>query len=537
MSYMALYRKWRPDNFDDVIGQEHVVKTMKNQIKLGRIAHAYLLCGTRGTGKTSIAKIFAKAVNCQNPIDGNPCNECEVCKLITNKQSMNVVEIDAASNNGVDNIREINEEVKYKPTSGKYKVYIIDEVHMLSTGAFNALLKTLEEPPPHVIFVLATTEPHKILATILSRCQRYDLKRISIDNICQTLTYYMEQEKIDVQEKALRYIAKLADGSMRDGLSILDQCISFYIDQQITLENVLDVLGAVDQDVFYQITKAIYNKDTMECLNIIDKIVVNGRDLSQFILDLINHMRNIVIIQVTDEKDILDMSSENIEKLKEQGKNIQPEIIMKYIKELSLLENQIKYSSQKRILIEVQLIKLCQPKTDYNNSYESLVERINEVEKKIKDGVNVVYSGKEEKTKEEKKTKKPVATRRAAIPEEIEALVKKWDSIRERIKSTSISNYGLFEEIEAGYLEGNVLYLVCPSDVIAKTIGKEERVNFLITMLQELEKKTYNIKVIEKKEFYTLKNDISYDEENKQDDEEDINNIIKNINFNNIEIE
>ena len=241
MSYTALYRKFRPGEFDEVKGQDHIVTTLRNQIETDRIGHAYLFCGTRGTGKTTVAKILAKAVNCEHPVNGNPCNECEICKKINRQASMNVIEIDAASNNGVGNVRDIIEEVQYSPAEGKYKVYIIDEVHMLSTGAFNALLKTLEEPPSYVIFILATTEPHKIPITIHSRCQRYDFHRISIDTIAQRLRELVDREQVEAEDKALRYVAKMADGSMRDGLSLLDQCIAFYLGQKLTYENVLEV--------------------------------------------------------------------------------------------------------------------------------------------------------------------------------------------------------------------------------------------------------------------------------------------------------
>lgn len=257
MSYTALYRKFRPGEFSEVKGQDHIVTTLKNQIKADRIGHAYLFCGTRGTGKTTVAKILAKAVNCEHPVDGGPCNECPTCKSIAAGTSMNVVEIDAASNNGVDNIREIRDEVQYSPTEGKYRVYIIDEVHMLSIGAFNALLKTLEEPPSYVIFILATTEAHKIPVTILSRCQRYDFKRITVDTITDRLKELTDREGVEVEEKALKYIAKSADGAMRDALSLLDQCISFYMGQKLTYENVLEVLGAVDTEVFSQMLRLI----------------------------------------------------------------------------------------------------------------------------------------------------------------------------------------------------------------------------------------------------------------------------------------
>ena len=279
MSYQALYRKFRPQEFEDVKGQEHIVTTLKNQIKAARIGHAYLFCGTRGTGKTTVAKIFAKAVNCENPTDGSPCGKCPTCQAIAEGRSMNVIEIDAASNNGVDNIRQIREEVEYRPTEGKYKVYIIDEVHMLSTGAFNALLKTLEEPPSYVIFILATTEAHKIPITILSRCQRYDFHRISIDTIAGRLSDLMKEEKVEVEEKAIRYVAKAGDGSMRDALSLLDQCIAFHLGEKLTYENVLEVLGAVDTEVFSRLLRQVIEKTVVGAITILDELVDEGREM------------------------------------------------------------------------------------------------------------------------------------------------------------------------------------------------------------------------------------------------------------------
>ena len=294
MSYMALYRKFRPNEFEDVKGQDAIVRTLKNQIEADRIGHAYLFCGTRGTGKTTVAKIFAKAVNCEHPVDGSPCGECAVCKAIAAGNSMNVIEIDAASNNGVDNIREIREEVAYRPTEGRYKVYIIDEVHMLSIGAFNALLKTLEEPPEYVIFILATTEAHKIPVTILSRCQRYDFKRISIETISARLQELINKEGWDVEEKAVRYIARMGDGSMRDALSLLDQCVAFHYGKLLTYENVLDVLGAVDTAVFSKMFGAVCRGNTRECMEELEELVVQGRELGQFVTDFIWYMRNLL---------------------------------------------------------------------------------------------------------------------------------------------------------------------------------------------------------------------------------------------------
>ncbi|MDE7132943.1 MAG: DNA polymerase III subunit gamma/tau, partial [Lachnospiraceae bacterium] len=313
MSYTALYRKFRPDCFEDVKGQEHIVTTLKNQIKAERIGHAYLFCGTRGTGKTTIAKIFAKAVNCEHPVDGSPCGECRACKTIASGASMNVIEIDAASNNGVDNIREIVEEVSYSPAEGKYKVYIIDEVHMLSIGAFNALLKTLEEPPSYVIFILATTEVHKIPITILSRCQRYDFRRITIDTITGRLRELMDTEQIQVEEKALRYVAKTADGSMRDALSLLDQCIAFHFGQELTYDKVLDVLGAVDTEVFGRLLRHVLERNVTGCIELLEEIVMQGRELTQFVTDFTWYLRNLLLVKSSDDiEDVIDVSTDNL---------------------------------------------------------------------------------------------------------------------------------------------------------------------------------------------------------------------------------
>ena len=285
MSYTALYRKFRPSTFADVKGQDHIVITLKNQLRAGRIGHAYLFTGTRGTGKTSVAKILARTVNCENPTEDGPCGECRICRAIAANASMNVIEIDAASNNGVDNIREIVEEVSYSPAEGKYKVYIIDEVHMLSIGAFNALLKTLEEPPSYVIFILATTEVHKLPVTILSRCQRYDFKRISIEALADRMRELTHAENVQVEEKALRYIAKTADGSMRDALSLLDQCIAFHLGHELTYEKVLDVLGAVDTEVFSHLLRYILDRNVLGCVQLLEDIVMQGRELGQFVTE------------------------------------------------------------------------------------------------------------------------------------------------------------------------------------------------------------------------------------------------------------
>ena len=336
MSYTALYRKFRPDNYNDVKGQEHITTTLSNQIVSGRIGHAYLFCGTRGTGKTTVAKIFAKAVNCEHPVNGNPCNECPTCKAISAGISMNVIEMDAASNNGVENIRQIVDEVQYRPTEGRYKVYIVDEVHMLSTSAFNALLKTLEEPPEYVIFILATTEAHKIPITILSRCQRYDFKHISVDVIKDRLKELADIEHMEVEDKALRFIAKTADGSLRDALSLLDQCEAFSIGEALTYDKTLDILGAVDTDVFSNMLRAVISENTVECMKLLEEMISYGRDLSQFVVDFTWYLRNMLLLKTSDDADeIIDMSSERLEALKEEAGMLDVDTIMRYIRILS----------------------------------------------------------------------------------------------------------------------------------------------------------------------------------------------------------
>ncbi len=377
MSYTALYRKWRPERFEDVKGQDAIVKTLKNQIASGRIGHAYLFCGTRGTGKTTVAKIFAKAVNCENPKDGNPCLECASCKAIASASSMNVMEIDAATYNGVDRIRDIVEDVSYSPSFGKYKVYIIDEAHNLSSGAFNALLKTLEEPPEYVIFILATTEVHRILVTIQSRCQRYDFKRIAVDIIVDRLKELMAGESIEASDKALRYIARMADGALRDAISLFDQCNSYYYGQTLSYDMVLEVLGTVDVEIFSELVRDLMTADLKDAMELLENIIIQGRELSQFITDLIWYLRNLLLIKTSDQngiEEILDISSENLKRLKEEAMLLTQETIMRYIRIFSELSGDLKYSSQKRVLIEVAIIKLCKPEME--TDYSSVTERV-----------------------------------------------------------------------------------------------------------------------------------------------------------------
>jgi DNA polymerase-3 subunit gamma/tau len=428
MAYTALYRKFRPDIFEDVKGQDHIVNTLRNQIKADRIGHAYLFTGTRGTGKTTIAKLFAKAVNCENPVDGSPCGNCRSCQTIASGASVNVIEIDAASNNGVDNIREIIDEVAYSPVEGKYKVYIIDEVHMLSIGAFNALLKTLEEPPSYVIFILATTEVHKIPITILSRCQRYDFKRITIDTIADRLRELMDKEQVQVEDKALKYIAKTADGSMRDALSLLDQCIAFHFGEELSYDKVLDVLGAVDTEVFARLLELIREHNVTGCISLLEEVVMQGRELTQFVADITWYLRNLLLAKTSDGdiEDVIDMSSDNLERLKSEASQMDAEDIMRYIRIFSELSGQIKYATQKRILIEMTLIKLCKPAMETTN--DAVVARVKDLEEKIEKGVVLSAPNAIQSTQTEvEKKNQPIMPK--AVPDDIQRVVANWAGI------------------------------------------------------------------------------------------------------------
>ncbi len=446
MAYTALYRKFRPQTFDDVKGQDHIVTTLRNQIASGRVGHAFLFTGTRGVGKTTAAKLLARAVNCEHPVNGDPCGECPMCKAILAGTSMNVIEIDAASNNGVDNIREIVDEVQYSPTEGKYKVYIIDEVHMLSTGAFNALLKTLEEPPAYVIFILATTEVHKIPITILSRCQRYDFRRATIDEIAARLRTLVDTEGVKAEDKALRYIATAADGSFRDGISLLDQCISFYLGQELTYDNVLEVLGTVDVSTFSGLLKAIRAEDVNAALAILEEVVAKGRELTQFTVDFTWYLRNLLVAKVSgDMAAINDIPTDYLPQFTEEVNANSEETLGRYIRIVSDLTNDIKYSNSKRVLTEVALIKLCKPQTE--RTEEAYVQRLEFLENQLESGAyaqrtpqgngnsnenaNENANGNAEAAKAPVK-EEPVLTR--ALPEDIKEIVAKWGRISQRFK-------------------------------------------------------------------------------------------------------
>lgn len=445
MGYTALYREWRPQNFYDIVGQEHITTTVKNQILNDRIAHAYLFCGTRGTGKTTTAKVFAKALNCLDLHNGEPCNKCDMCTKINEGLAIDVTELDAASNNGVDKIRDIIDDVKYPPQEGRYKVYIMDEVHMLSTGAVNAFLKTLEEPPKNVIFILATTDPQKLPITILSRCQRFDFKRINNKEITGRLRRIVEEQGVLADDKSLNLIARVCDGAMRDALSILDQAISMG-DGAVEYDVLVKMLGLVTNDFLFNLTNSIIQRNIEKSITIIDDVVFEGKDIYLFIKDLIAHYRNILMSKVTNNpEEVLDMSEENIALTKEQGSKIRAEEAMRCIRILQEAENNAKISKQARLYLELAIIKMC--KIEYDTSNEVILSRLNKLEEGLKNGsVKVTSINKDEVLNNKELPKKEISiTQKATIQKPIvenensnvtlNDIQRAWKDILERFKS------------------------------------------------------------------------------------------------------
>ena len=389
MNYQALYRKYRPRVFDDVKGQEVIVRTLRNQVKTGRIAHAYLFCGSRGTGKTTCAKILAKAINCENPVDGNPCTECAACRAIQAGISMNVIEMDAASQRGIDNFRQIISEIAYPPTEGRYKVYIIDEVHMLTPEAFNAFLKTLEEPPEYAVFILATTDPQRLLPTVLSRCQRYDFRRIPTKIIEERLREVLDAEAIEAEDEAVHTIARRAEGGMRDALSIADQCASFFPGETLTYDHVLEVLGTVDTEVYRQMMRFAIRGNASSLIRKLDDLLMDGRDVRQIVSDFTWYLRDLLIFKASaGSGEMDDLIEEDRQEMLEDADSVNEKQVMYFIEVLSDLSGTLKISSNRRVLTEIALIRLCRPQTS-PGSLNALQSRLSVVEQKLEEGIVV----------------------------------------------------------------------------------------------------------------------------------------------------
>lgn len=518
MSYQALYRKYRPTDFSSVKGQEHIVTTLKNQIQAERIGHAYLFCGTRGTGKTTVAKIFAKAVNCENPGSDGPCGKCAMCQAIAKKQSMNVVEIDAASNNRVDDIRQVIDEVQYSPAEGKYKVYIIDEVHMLSVSAFNALLKTLEEPPSYLIFILATTEAHKIPLTILSRCQRYDFKRISVETIVERLKELLDQEGVEAEERALTYIARQADGALRDGLSLLEQCISFYFGQKLTYENVLKVLGAVDHSVYQETMEALIENRAQTLIEVISRVVEQGKDLLQFVNEFIWYLRNLLVVKTAEDPGhLVDVSAENLEEMKRVAERVEMEMLFRYIRILSELVNEMKYSSNKRVLLEIAFIRLCRPQME--NDYDSLINRLHNLEQLNENFQDALENGQFSVVAQPSDSPAAVPVKKKeirpeAVPEDVRAVVENWKQILRQLNPVTRN---MLVDVVLSVSDLGALVMAFAQETPAEYFKKEENQEELTEAAGQLTGKEISL-------------DVRYIE-NKQEIQAlpELRNVIKNV--------
>ncbi len=443
MAYKAIYRKWRPMIFDDIVGQSHITETLKNQIKTGKIGHAYLFCGTRGTGKTTAAKILARAVNCPNSKDGNPCNECDICKGIMDGSIMDVTEIDAASNNGIDDIRELRDDTKYVTTSAKYRIYIIDEVHMLSSSAFNALLKTLEEPPEHVIFILATTEPNRVLQTVLSRCQRYDFRRIKPSDIVLRLKEIAYGEGLKITDDAYNLIARLGDGSMRDAISVLERVVSTK-GNELTYNAIVDTLGIVPIDIEFETAQAIIDCNVDGIFSCIGKVSDAGRDLNVFVDNLIVHFRNLLVCKASSNPaGLLDYSAEDVIRFESMAKSCSYERISYVLSALRNAKANAKWISSPRVIYETAFVKMCTPELDTSN--EAVLARIGDLENKIKDGIVAVPKEETEvKPQPKPKKKAPPTKLYNPIPESmlnasnpIIANARKWDRIASSVSKSA----------------------------------------------------------------------------------------------------
>lgn len=532
--HKALYRVYRPKNFSDVIGQEHIVRTLKNQIENNNVGHAYLFCGTRGTGKTSTAKIFSRAVNCTNLHNDEPCNECENCREILEDKTMDVVEIDAASNNSVDDIRELRENVKYSPAKAKYKVYIIDEVHMLSQGAFNALLKTLEEPPSYVIFILATTEPHKIPATILSRCQRFDFKRVTVKDISSRMRYICEKEGIEADEKALNLIARNSQGALRDALSILDQCISFE-GNNISYNDVIELLGSVNIEQLFDLAESIIKEDTRKSLQILNDFIIWGKDVRNLVNDLIDHFRNLMVCKISNDLDeIISLPEETIDLLKQQAETIDTNNLIRILNILSETQDGMKISSNPRVLMEVTMMKIAQPMFD--ESKEALIKRIENLEQKIESGnikvnhisTNQTVDNFNENNQQNNNTVEKQEDENIEYEnlkgDDIKLVEKSWKKILQKMKEDKNQVIrALLQDVDSFNISEDTLYIIFTDNYsFAKSrLDSPATIQYVEKVIREVLNRSFSVKIALKSQLANLNTEIKKEDKGEQ--------ILKNI--------
>ena len=532
--HKALYRVYRPKNFSDVIGQEHIVRTLKNQIENNNVGHAYLFCGTRGTGKTSTAKIFSRAVNCTNLHNDEPCNECENCREILEDKTMDVVEIDAASNNSVDDIRELRENVKYSPAKAKYKVYIIDEVHMLSQGAFNALLKTLEEPPSYVIFILATTEPHKIPATILSRCQRFDFKRVTVKDISSRMRYICEKEGIEADEKALNLIARNSQGALRDALSILDQCISFE-GNKISYNDVIELLGSVNIEQLFDLAESIIKEDTRKSLQILNDFIIWGKDVRNLVNDLIDHFRNLMVCKISNDLDeIISLPEETIDLLKQQAETIDTNNLIRILNILSEAQDGMKISSNPRVLMEVTMMKIAQPMFD--ESKEALIKRIENLEQKIESGnikVNHISTNQtvdnfnennQQNNNTVEKQEDETIEYENLKGDDVKLVEKSWKKILQKMKEDKNQVIrALLQDVDSFNISEDTLYIIFTDNYsFAKSrLDSPATIQYVEKVIREVLNRSFSVKIALKSQLANLNTEIKKEDKGEQ--------ILKNI--------
>lgn len=532
--HKALYRVYRPKNFSDVIGQEHIVRTLKNQIENNNVGHAYLFCGTRGTGKTSTAKIFSRAVNCTNLHNDEPCNECENCREILEDKTMDVVEIDAASNNSVDDIRELRENVKYSPAKAKYKVYIIDEVHMLSQGAFNALLKTLEEPPSYVIFILATTEPHKIPATILSRCQRFDFKRVTVKDISSRMRYICKKEGIEADEKALNLIARNSQGALRDALSILDQCISFE-GNKISYNDVIELLGSVNIEQLFDLAESIIKEDTRKSLQILNDFIIWGKDVRNLVNDLIDHFRNLMVCKISNDLDeIISLPEETIDLLKQQAETIDTNNLIRILNILSEAQDGMKISSNPRVLMEVTMMKIAQPMFD--ESKEALIKRIENLEQKIESGnikvnhisTNQTVDNFNENNQQNNNTVEKQEDENIEYEnlkgDDIKLVEKSWKKILQKMKEDKNQVIrALLQDVDSFNISEDTLYIIFTDNYsFAKSrLDSPATIQYVEKVIREVLNRSFSVKIALKSQLANLNTEIKKEDKGEQ--------ILKNI--------
>ncbi len=511
--YLALYRKWRPKVFEDVISQPHITTTLKNQVRNQRVAHAYLFTGSRGTGKTTCSKILAKAVNCLHPVDGNPCLECEVCKGLDDGSIMDVIEIDAASNNGVENIRELREEAVYSPAVCKYKVYIIDETHMLSTGAFNALLKIMEEPPAHVIFILATTEVHKVPATILSRCQRFDFHRIKSADIAARLLYVAEQERVELEQDAAELIARLADGGMRDALSLMDQCVAY--SDHIDLKTVSAAAGIADRERLFEICDAILSQDAAGALALIHRLYERSVDLQQLCSEMISQFRSMMILKtVSDPGDMIVVLPEELERLKTLAKAFPLSVILHSLAVLQDCLDKIGKTSGKRIELEMCMIRLCNPKLDA--SADALVRRLDELELQLRSGavpiapmqtaVSAAPATESKQAAAKTSEPAPAETAEAKAPKKPAAFDSSmlkpltcWADILQQLAEKDKPLYGMLVDSKA-YCFEEKLFIDTPNTFLGQMLKKDGCASRLLEIVQGNTGKRYRLQLRTAKE-------------------------------------